>query len=248
MKRRTIYIAVFLVVTGLLLLYNVILPSTVEAPVACPGIFASLNVNASGFAYQVGEPWFAHTQLVLPPGTGATITLTYTSAMNNLSAMYLQPRGVFGFEYQYLFPVGSPNALSINGTGIAISLSNASFPSIHEAVFTISVSAGASARQGTYDLFFPSTCGSGYYLVVGSSPYLLPTPDFLGPLALVVFDVLIGLFGVLVVHVVLTLYGRRKGQLSSSEEEAGHEPANDEGNSRKGNFLRAQSGHLNVRA
>lgn len=211
MGRRALYVIIFLIVTGSLLLYNLILPSLIATPRSCPAIFANLNSSTSGFAIAGGEPWFSPPQLVLAPGTTATITLTYTSPLNNLSQMYQQPHGAFGFGYQYIYPVGSTNTLPINGTGIGISLSNASFPSIHEAIFVLNVSAKASARQGAYGLGFPSTCGYDYYLVVGNLPYLLPTPGVLSPLSLIISDVLMGLLSVVVAHLALKLYDGRKG-------------------------------------
>ncbi len=207
---------IFLIVTGSLLLHNVILPSLTAKATSCPAIFADLNSSASGFVYAVGEPWFSPPQLVLAPGTTVTITLTYTSQLNNLSQLYRQPHGAFGFDYQYIFPVRSTNPLPANGTGIGISLAKASFPSVHEAIFILNVSAKASARQGAYSLGFPSTCGDTYYLVVGNLPYLLPVPGVLSPLALVVFDLLMGSLAVAVVHLALRLYDRASGKKDGS--------------------------------
>ena len=216
MKRRTVYVLVFVLVTGSLLLYNVVLPYVTVAPTSCPAIFADLSMSSSGFAYSVGAPWFSPPQLVLAPGTAGTIILAYTSPMNNLSQMYQQPHGAFGFEYEYLFPVGSSNPVSINSTGVAIFLSNATFPTIHDADFSLVVNASAAARQGAYELYFPSTCGSTFYLVVGNFPYLLPTPGVLSPLSLILFDVLMGLLSVAVAYIAFVLYGRRAGAPDTS--------------------------------
>jgi hypothetical protein len=222
-ERPTLYFLVFVLVTGPLLTYNVVLPSVEVRIQSCPAIFADLSVDASGFTYAVGEPWLSAPQLVLPQSSTAKIILTYTSFGNNLSQMYLEPRGAFGFDYKYLYPVGSSSPLKTEGTGISIAVTNTSFPSIHEAVFVLTVSASASARQGAYGIWFPSTCGDGYYLVVGNVPYLLPTPGVLSPLSLVIFDVLVGSLAVLVVHFVLTLHDGRRKRPSDGDEGAGGE-------------------------
>jgi hypothetical protein len=121
----------------------------------CPAIFADLSVTTNGFAYVAVPPWFSTGQLVLRPGTAATITLDYTSFDNNLTQLYSEPHGPFGdfTHIIYRYPIGI--VASSGESGISIAPQDVTFPSIHEMIVTLKASAAASAPQGTYVLGFP---------------------------------------------------------------------------------------------
>jgi hypothetical protein len=197
MKRRRLYALVFLAITTPLISYNLIIPMATEMPTSCPAIFADLKVTATGFAYVAGAPWFSPTQFVLKPGTTATIALDYVSTDNNLTQMFKQ--GFFGqagsFALPYIFQAGGSDQLKANQLGINLTQTSLTFPSIHELVVTLNVSATTSARQGEYRMYFPSTCVSDSYLTVGSFPNVTPSFGVLAPAALILFDIGMGLLG-----------------------------------------------------
>jgi hypothetical protein len=197
MNRRGLYVLVFLAITTPLLSYNVVIPIATERPTSCPMLFADLKVTPTGFAYVANAPWFSPTQLVMKPGTTATIALDYVSSDNNLTQMFI--RGFFGqagsVALPFLYQPGGSDQLTANELGINFKQSSLTFPSIHELVVLLNVSATTSARQGEYRVYFPSTCGSNYYLTVGSLPNVIPSPGVLTPTVLVLFDIGMSLLG-----------------------------------------------------
>jgi hypothetical protein len=197
MKRRGLYVLVFLVITTPLLVYNVIIPGENLSPSGCRALFADLKVTPAGFAYVAGAPWFYLTQLVLKPGMTATITLDYVGSDNNLTQLFMQ--GEFGqaggVALPFFLQSGSSSQLTANELGVNFTQSSLTFPSIHELVVTWKVSATTSTRQGEYGMYFPAWCGTGYYLTIGSLPNVAPTPGVLAPDALILFDMGLGLLG-----------------------------------------------------
>jgi hypothetical protein len=210
MKRRWLYILVFLAITAPLLSYNLLIPMAMETPTMCPAIFADLNVKPTGFAYVAAAPWFSPAQLVLKPGTTATITLDYVSPDNNLTQMFGQ--GFFGKGgsfVPYLYQAGASDQLTANELGIIFTQSSLTFPSIHELIVVMNVSATTTARQGEYGTYFPSTCGSDY-LTVGSLPNVAPSFGVLTPAALILFDISMGLLGDLFLFLAFRIRSGRK--------------------------------------
>jgi hypothetical protein len=146
--------------------------------------------------------------------------LDYVSSDNNLTQMFMQ--GYFGqagsFALPYIFQAGGSDQLTANALGINFTQSSLTFPSIHELVVLLNLSATSFARQGEYRMVFPSTCISNFYLTIGSLPTVAPSFGVLTPAVLILFDIGVGLLGDLFLFLAFRISDARSHEILTQKE------------------------------
>ena len=179
----------------------------------CPPLIgtADFSFTTYGFQFVVGEPLFSGQQLVLAPGTTASVVITISS-VDNLS-QYFQATGpafftassnpfnagsyVIDSSRTYRTSVGWNNdVISPNETGITIEETSFERVSDYKYIGVYDVSASRDARQGVYmmPMFFDGWC-SPYYLTIGAFPYTGDLEAFPQTITWLLPFILVGLLG-----------------------------------------------------
>ena len=180
-------------------------------PPSCFGI--SVSYVGSGFSYTLERPLFGATQYILPPGSSASLEVTYDAPHGNLTQV-LNPPGI-GLSHDAIGVVGKVN--SVNGSftetrtsdvGLNFVLSSMSFSGIVRAVLTYVISATRASVLATFFVPLPQFCFSPLFLTVGYFPYLGPLPfRILQPILFILYLTVAALVTA-VIHLIMRRHSR----------------------------------------
>lgn len=202
---RTFFVLLFVGLCVILIAFEVLLaaPYLVGFQECGPGVLQETPQLNSSF-YSVGPPLFAYPQLVLLPGSTATINMSYTLYDGNDLHQLLQ-RG-FGTEdygpYYSIDNLGQFQQVDPGSTGITFSSSPIAYLSNDSAYQIITITVAPNAPSATYGIgWVGCTLDRGCYLInIGSFPYWEPLR---GCIQIAAFLICVGISAIIVLLVAI---------------------------------------------